>query len=133
VPIDLETILQSVVARTAPTEQEAEAFYVATEKLASSVMMVGLLPVYGRSPENKVYAIGGLTADWSSKIKIKWEKINTDEMRPTRSKEVSNENLNLPHVDGHYAKLGEYVDDVVLGFEDYAKFLLHYRQCSKHE
>jgi len=133
VPIDLETILQSAVARTAPTEPEAEAFYVATEKLASSVMMVGLLPVYGRSPENKVYAIGGLTADWSSKIKIKWEKINTDEMRPTRSKEVSNENLNLPHVDGHYAKLGEYVDDVVLGFEDYAKFLLHYRQCSKHE
>jgi len=133
VPIDLETILQSAVARTASTEPEAEAFYVATEKLASSVMMVGLLPVYGRSPENKVYAIGGLTADWSSKIKIKWDKINTDEMRPTRSKEVSNENLNLPHVDGRYAKLGEYVDDVVAGFEDYAKFLLHYRQDSKHD
>jgi class II lanthipeptide synthase len=128
VPIDLETILQSASASTASAEPEAEAFYTATEKLANSVMMVGLLPAYGRSPENKVYAIGGLTADWSSKIKIKWEKINTDEMRPTRSKEVSNANLNLPHVDGRYAKLGEHVDDVVSGFEDYARFLLRYRK-----
>jgi type 2 lantibiotic biosynthesis protein LanM len=133
VPIDLETILQSSAARTESAEPEAEAFHVATEKLANSVMMVGLLPVYGRSPENKVYAIGGLTADWSSKIRIKWDKINTDEMRPTRSKEVSNENLNLPHVDGRYAKLGEHVDEVVAGFEDYAKFLLNYRKDAKHE
>jgi type 2 lantibiotic biosynthesis protein LanM len=132
VPIDLETILQSAAARTASAEPEAEAFYAATEKLANSVMMVGLLPVYGRSPENKVYAIGGLTADWGSKIKIKWDKINTDEMRPTRSKEVSNANLNLPHVDGRYAKLGEHVDDVVSGFEDYARFLRRFRQDAKH-
>ena len=132
VPIDLETILQSAGAGTASTEPEAEAFYAATEKLANSVMMVGLLPVYGRSPENKVYAIGGLTADWSSRIKIKWDKINTDEMRPTRTKEVSDANLNLPHVDGRYAKLDDYIDDVVSGFEDYAKFLLDYRRDATH-
>jgi type 2 lantibiotic biosynthesis protein LanM len=131
VPIDLETILQSPAARTASAEPESEAFYIATDKLANSVMMVGLLPVYGRSPENKVYMIGGLTADWNSKIKIKWDKINTDEMRPTRSKEVSNANLNLPHVAGRYAKLGEHVDDVVSGFEDYARFLLNYRKDAK--
>ena len=133
VPIDLETILQSTATRIASAEPEAEAFYTATEKLANSVMMVGLLPVYGRSPENKVYTIGGLTADWSSKIKIKWDKINTDEMRPTRSKEISSINLNLPHVDGRYAKLGEHVEDVVSGFEDYARFLQHYRSSAKHE
>jgi type 2 lantibiotic biosynthesis protein LanM len=132
VPIDLETILQSANASTAFPEPEAEAFYAATEKLANSVMMVGLLPVYGRSPENKVYAIGGLTADWSSKIKIKWEKINTDEMRPTRSKDISAINLNLPRVGGCYAKLDEHVDDVVSGFEDYARFLLGYRRDVKH-
>ena len=131
VPIDLETILQSAAARNASADPEAEAFNAATEKLANSVMMVGLLPVYGRSPENRVYAIGGLTADWNSKIKIKWDKINTDDMRPTRSKEVSNANLNLPHVDGRYAKLGEHVDDVVSGFEDYARFLLRFRAGRK--
>ena len=74
------------------------------EMLANSVMMVGLLPAYGRSPYNKVFAIGGMTADWNSKIKIKWENINSDEMRPSRSKEASNTNPNLPHVDGRYAK-----------------------------
>jgi lantibiotic modifying enzyme len=95
VPIDLETILQSSSEKDETPEPEAEAFDAATEKLANSVMMVGLLPTYGRSPENKIFAIGGLTADWSSKIKIKWSNINTDEMRPVRSKEVSGTNSNL--------------------------------------
>jgi type 2 lantibiotic biosynthesis protein LanM len=132
VPIDLETILQSANASTAFPEPEAEAFYAAIEKLANSVMMVGFLPVYGRSPENKIYAMGGLTADWNSKIKIKWEKINTDEMRPMRSKEISAINLNLPHVGGCYAKLDEHVEDVVSGFEGYARFLIGYRRSVKH-
>jgi hypothetical protein len=41
-------------------------------------MMVGLLPAYGRTPDNKVFAMGGMTADWNSKIKIKWVNINSD-------------------------------------------------------
>ncbi|MGA8917888.1 MAG: type 2 lanthipeptide synthetase LanM family protein [Pseudolabrys sp.] len=124
VPIDLETILQSTAEEHDSEDPETEAFDVATGKLANSVMMVGLLPAYGRSPENKVFAIGGMTADWSSKIRIKWDNINSDEMRPTRSKEASNINPNLPHVDGRYAKFADHIDDFVSGFEDYAKFLL---------
>ena len=89
VPIDLETILQSTADEHEAADPEAQAFDLATEKLANSVMMVGLLPAYGRSPDNNVFAIGGMTADWNAKIKIKWDNINTDEMRPTRSKEVS--------------------------------------------
>jgi type 2 lantibiotic biosynthesis protein LanM len=45
-------------------------------------------------------------------------------MRPTRSKEASNINPNLPHVDGRYARFADHIDDFVSGFEDYAKFLL---------
>lgn len=132
VPIDLETILQTPAGKEASTEPEGAAFDTATEKLANSIMMVGLLPVYGRSPENKVFAMGGLTANWNSKIKIKWDNINTDEMRPTRLKEASDANSNLPHVDGRYAKLGDYIDDFVSGFEDYARFLLRYNTDTKH-
>ncbi len=131
VPIDLETILQSPSEKDESTEPEAEAFDAATEKLANSVMMVGLLPTYGRSPENKIFAIGGLTADWSSKIKITWGNINTDEMRPARSKEVSGMNSNLPHVDGRYARFADHIDDFVSGFEDYARFLLLYKSKLK--
>jgi type 2 lantibiotic biosynthesis protein LanM len=124
VPIDLETILQSTVEDHGTADPEAQAFDLATEKLANSVMMVGLLPAYGRSPENNVFAIGGMTADWNSKIKITWANINSDEMRPAKSKEASNTNPNLPYVDGVYAKFADHIDDFVSGFEDYAKFLL---------
>ena len=119
VPIDLETILQSNIDESQTADPEAQAFDLATEKLANSVMMVGLLPAYGRSPDNNVFAIGGMTADWNAKIKIKWENINTDEMRPTRSKEVTNTNPNLPFVDGRYVKLADHTDDLVSGFRDY--------------
>jgi type 2 lantibiotic biosynthesis protein LanM len=124
VPIDLETILQSNDQGRGVTDPEAQAFDLAAEMLANSVMMVGLLPAYGRSPANKVFAIGGMTADWNSKIKIKWENINSDEMRPSRSQEASGTNPNLPHVNGRYAKFADHIDDFVSGFEDYSKFLL---------
>ncbi len=133
VPIDLETILQSSAEKDAAADPEAQAFDVATEKLANSVMAVGLLPTYGRSPDNKVFSIGGMTADWNSKIKIKWNNINSDEMHPTRAKEANNSNPNLPHVDGRYAKFGDYVDDFVSGFEDYATFLSRHNKDSKNE
>jgi type 2 lantibiotic biosynthesis protein LanM len=131
VPIDLETILQSTIEDHEAADPEVQAFEFATEKLANSVMMVGLLPTYGRSPDNKVFAIGGMTADWNSKIKIKWDNINTDEMRPTRSKDSNNTNPNLPHVDGRYAKFGDHIDDFVAGFEDYSRFLLRQSRDSK--
>src|SRR5215467_5631053 len=133
VPIDLETILQSTVDESQIAEPEARAFDLATEKLANSVMMVGLLPAYGRSPDNNVFAIGGMTADWNAKIRIKWDNINTDEMRPTRSKEVTNTNPNLPFVDGRYVKLADHTDDLISGFRDYTNFLLRHIRSSGPE
>lgn len=131
VPIDLETILQPALDAHDGTDPEAQAFELAMEKLANSVMMVGLLPAYGRAPDNKIFAIGGMTADWNSKIKIKWDNINSDEMRPARAKETKNANPNLPHVDGRYAKFADHIDDFVSGFEDYANFLLRQRREGK--
>lgn len=131
VPIDLETILQSTADEHETRDPEAWASDLALEKLVNSVMMVGLLPAYGRTPDNNVFAMGGMTADWNSKIKIKWENINSDEMRPTRAKEVSNINPNLPHVGGSYAKFADHIDDLVSGFEDYAKFLRRLSKDSK--
>jgi class II lanthipeptide synthase len=122
VPIDLETILQPS-EKHGTSDPEAEAFDLATEKLANSVMMVGLLPAYGRSPDNSVFAMGGMTADWNSKIKIQWDNINSDAMRPKKSKETGSTNPNLPRTDGQYARFADHVDDFVAGFADYARFL----------
>ena len=131
VPIDLETILQAAADEHKAKEPEEQAFDAATEIVANSVMMVGLLPAYGRSPDNNVFAIGGMTADWNSKTKLKWNNINSDEMRPAKSKEVGKTTPNLPHVDGRYAKFGDHIDDFIAGFEDYAKFLLHLSRDAK--
>src|SRR5262249_12351574 len=102
------------------------------ELLANSVMMVGLLPTHARSPDNKVFAVGGMTADWNAKIKITWNDINSDAMRPVRSKETGAANPNLPHVEGRYARFGDHIDDFIAGFEDYARFLLHISRDSNH-
>ncbi len=131
VPIDLETILQAPAEEHKAQDPEAQAFDAAMETVANSVMMVGLLPAYGRSPDNNIFAIGGMTANWNSKTKVKWNNINSDEMRPAKSKEVGKTTPNLPHIDGRYAKFGDYIDDFIAGFEDYAKFLLHQSRDAK--
>jgi type 2 lantibiotic biosynthesis protein LanM len=128
VPIDLEMILQATTDTDTVRDPESQAVDAAMEIIGNSVMMVGLLPAYGRSPDNDVFAFGGMTADWNSKIKVKWNNINSDAMRPVKSKEAAKTNPNLPHVGGRYAKFADHIDDFILGFEDYAKFLL--RQSS---
>jgi class II lanthipeptide synthase len=131
VPIDLEMLLQATVEEHNAQGAEQEALDAATETLANSVMMVGLLPAYGRSADNSVFAIGGMSPDWNAKTKLKWKNINSDEMRPAKSKEAGKANSNLPHVDGRYAKFGDHIDNFVSGFEDFAKFLL--RQSRKEK
>jgi type 2 lantibiotic biosynthesis protein LanM len=131
VPIDLEMILQATAAEHKTRDAEAQAFEAAMDTVANSVMMVGLLPAYGKSPDNNIFAMGGVVSDWASIAKLAWSDINSDKMRPSKTKEVSNTIPNLPHVDGRYAKLGDHIDDFVAGFEDYAKFLLHRSRDAK--
>jgi type 2 lantibiotic biosynthesis protein LanM len=123
VPIDLETILQPPATSSRTHDAEGAALDAAADIIANSVMRVGLLPVYGRSPDNSVFAIGGMTSDWNSRIRLSWSDINTDEMRPAKTKIVDNTNPNLPHVGGRYAKFSDHLDAFTAGFEDYANFL----------
>jgi hypothetical protein len=62
--------------------------------------MVGLHPSYAKSPDNSIFAIGGMTSDWTSKTKLTWNDINSDEMRPLKAKEGSRAVPSLPHLDG---------------------------------
>lgn len=123
VPIDLETILQPPPASQKVQEAESAAFEAASKMIADSVMAVGVLPAYGRAPDTSIFAMGALTADWNSKVKIAWLDVNTDGMRPARAKVVDNANPNLPHIGGRYAYFREHADAFLAGFEDYARFL----------
>ena len=131
VPIDLETLLQPIGAERKSHDEAMQAQEAATEIVANSVMMVGLLPAYGRSPDNQVFAIGGMTADWNSRTRLAWNAINSDAMRPAKAKDVNPTTPNLPHVNGHYAKFADHVEDFIAGFEDYATFLLRLNKETK--
>ena len=92
VPIDLEMILQATAEEHKTEEIEAQAFEAAMETIDNSVMMVGLLPAYARSPDNKVFAMGGMTSDWTSRMELTWSNINSDMMRPAKTKETDTSN-----------------------------------------
>ena len=123
-PIDLEMILQATAEEQKIYDLEGQAFNAAIEIIENSVSMVGLLPTYVRSPENSIVTVGGVASDENSKTKRGWQNINSDNMRPWKSTEANNTSPNLPHVDGHYARFGDHIEDFVSGFEDYKKFLL---------
>jgi type 2 lantibiotic biosynthesis protein LanM len=123
VPVDLETILQPTAEEHKVQEPEGAAFDAAMEIVGNSVMTVGLLPAYGRSVDNQVFAMGGMTADWGERSVITWNGINSDAMRPARVKLAGETNTNLPHVAGRYAKFTDHVGDFVAGFAGYAEFL----------
>jgi type 2 lantibiotic biosynthesis protein LanM len=125
VPIDLETILQPSAEEHKVGELETQAFDAAMEIIGNSVMTVGLLPAYGRSIDNNVFAMGGMTAEWGARTVIKWQHVNTDAMRPAKVEEAGAATPNLPHVNGRYAKLGDHAESFVAGFADYADFLMH--------
>jgi type 2 lantibiotic biosynthesis protein LanM len=124
VPIDLETVLQPSAEEHKIGEPEAQAFDAAIEIVGNSVMTVGMLPAYGRSVDNNVFAMGGMTAEWGARIVIKWNDLNTDAMRPAKVEEAGAGTPNLPHVNGRYAKLGDHVDSFIAGFAAYFDFLM---------
>jgi type 2 lantibiotic biosynthesis protein LanM len=130
VPIDLEMILQAGSEERNAEAPEDLAFAAAAEIVNNSVTAVGLLPAYGRSPDNIVFSVGGMTADWTAKTEITWDKINSDAMRPAKSNQAAKTSPNLPHVGGRNAKFGDHVDDFVSGFEQYANFLLRYGKAA---
>jgi type 2 lantibiotic biosynthesis protein LanM len=126
VPIDLEMILQAGAEERNAEAPEDAAFDAAAEIVGNSVMAVGLLPAYGRSPDNKVFAMGGMTADWNARTEIVWDNINSDAMRPVKAKAAAGNSPNLPHIGGRNAKFGDHIDDFVGGFSQYAGFLAQY-------
>ena len=130
IPIDLETILQAAEDQV-DEEPEGQAFQAAKNVIANSVMAVGLLPAYGRSADNDIFQVGGVASDWSSKIRLSWNNINSDTMRPKTTRETEAPTSNLPHINGEYAKLADHVEDLISGFEKYARFLGGYGKDGK--
>jgi len=125
VPIDMEMVLQALPEEHRSEDSEAQAFEAARELIGNSIMMVGLLPTFGRSQNNDVFAVGGMNANWQSQTEaLSWINPNTDTMRPVKSIGAENSPLHIPHLNNNYVKFSDHIDDFIVGFEKYTHFIL---------
>jgi len=124
VPIDLEMILQASNPEQEADDVTMEATNAAVRKIQDSVLMVGMLPSYSRSPKNKIFDAGGLNASNGSTLSHEWKNINTNGMRWVQVQRISDALPNVPHIDHQYAKFGDYIPEFIEGFKTYATFLL---------
>src|ERR1035437_5958803 len=108
VPIDLEMILQAAETGDETAIAETYAFELARRKIADSVIMTGLLPSYDRSPENMVFAHGGLLNHQSQTTERCWENINTDSMKRGQNQKTEIGFKNIPGFYGEQARLGDF-------------------------
>ena len=126
VPIDLETILQAATEAGNNHATDASALDAAKQSLANSVLAIGLLPAYRRTPDDNVHTVGGVAAEWTARTKLAWSDINSDKMRPVVASETGTPPSNLPHHSGRYATPANHREHLIAGFEQYARFLLSY-------
>jgi type 2 lantibiotic biosynthesis protein LanM len=124
VPIDLEMILQATSPENELTQPELLALNEANKVISNSVLSVGMLPAYTRLPNNKILDLGGLNGITESFTVGVWSNINKNGMCWSKEKKSLQEFLNIPHHDGIYAKLGDYLPEFISGFKEYSKFLL---------
>jgi type 2 lantibiotic biosynthesis protein LanM len=127
VPVDLEMILQATTPEHESDVPERQAFDRAARRISDSVMMTGLLPAYGRSPDNELQELGGLVAREGSARSRAWHDLNGDGMRRATTDRPLERRSNLPHIAGERARLGDHVAAVVEGYRAYAAFLLRLR------
>jgi hypothetical protein len=133
VPIDLETILQASTPELQFEQAALAAFNQTVEKIQDSVLMVGMLPAYAKSPKNKIYDMGALNVGSENILKTEWKNINTNGMRWVQFKTTQKTFANIPRIDSDYAKFGDYKTQFISGFEKYANFLLEHKGSSSLE
>jgi type 2 lantibiotic biosynthesis protein LanM len=133
VPIDVEVIFQGKSKEQEDSDTEAEAFAAAIETIDNSVSVVGLLPAYGRSADNRIFGTGGLNSEPISTAEQGWSNINSDAMRPLKLKKANDVLPNLPHVGGCYSRFRDHIEGFIDGFARYATFLMRLKEATKKE
>ena len=127
IPIDLEMLLQPENTEYWRRDEYTSAHEAAIWKIQNSVAFIGMLPSLARLQNQGVMRFGGLEAKVTTATALKWLDLNTDNMRPQRSKVCLGVQTNMPHLNGRYMRFDAFVEDFVEGFIDYACFLLHMR------
>ena len=127
VPIDVEMLLQASDPQFTVSSPEKKAQELAVLKTQNSVLMVGMLPTYSTTKDNRVISTGGLEQNNNPNIKKEWRKVNTDNMELFTKEQPILPPNNLPVLDGKVMRLGDYLEVFLDGFEQYSRFLMKFR------
>jgi type 2 lantibiotic biosynthesis protein LanM len=123
-PIDLEMVLQAHDPGAATGAPAMLALEAAQKKLNDSVLTVGLLPAFMRTPETAMMSVGGLNdAETGKPQEIIWADINRDGMNPVQEPWKASKATNLPRLDGKPIRLIDYLDDLSEGCGSYLRFI----------
>jgi len=125
VPIDIEMILQGSFAEFFSKDPSKKAINMATTKSINSVMSVGFLPSYVRSPEDgMIRDFGGLSHRKDPVKKIVWHNLATDRLRYSVKKFPAPLSTNLPYIKNKTKNLDDFAAIFLKGYKEYSKFLL---------
>src|SRR5262249_14400360 len=123
--IDAETLITPSLDAAAPSERKPWAEVVALQRIATSVMRVGMLPWY-RSHANGMSsdpsALGGIGGD-EVPTEV-WQGVETDGMAREVVRGLTARNGNVPFAASDEANPGRYVQDVVAGFQEMYSLLM---------
>jgi len=131
VMVDSETLLCPKVENP-PVEGHYQAYSIAADRLAESVLRVGLLPVWfaGKDP-SKLYdisALGGAGGQALPFRRGRWSYLNSDAMQLIYESVSLNSENNLPVLDGAQVYPERYADSILAGFQEMYRYLLDQRK-----
>ncbi len=128
VMIDLETLLQPRLGSADPAR--GGTFALAARQVQDSVLQTGLLPLWQKGRQGRLYDIGGLTGEGgyeSPVLRLVWENTGTDAIRPVWRTMVASPLDNLPALDGIRHPAGRHLQSLCAGFAATWRFLASHR------
>jgi len=125
--VDLESLFHPPLSEVDSSQAEQ----VASEKIAYSVLSIGLLPerIWGSDQAEGVdiSGLGAKEGQLTPNPVAFWQGVGTDEMRQQRQRMEMPADQNLPTLDGIKINLLDYTDAILTGFHNIYELLLKYR------
>lgn len=127
--IDLESIMHHNGVNMIDESVES-AIYQAYEQFGTSVFRTGLLPSWHVGKDDFTFDISGMGAEGKQKTpyqRMRWVEVNTDRMDIRYGKVVSQENVNIPKLNGKRHLPFDYEDEILKGFTTLYRHILEHK------
>ncbi len=131
--IDLETLTELRVKPMSDSWETAAAETIANQQIWDSVLRTGLLPLWEFSPNRRlaydISALGSVDSDEFPALEWRWKSVNTDNMYQGYEAARTPIQLNVAILKGVALSPNNYLDELVIGFEQMYRLLVEQRQA----